>query len=507
MLTRLLSSSKAALDLTSVMVGVIVIGLIGGVIATTLFVVVPWAQDNAAKASLQAIATAQSTYAGFQASEQSGTGSITNITPTVDVRTELEGIYTDYDTLVAEGLLASGTDTPLCSEAEDRASHWTASVISASGRSFYLTDTLKDPVEVADGQVTCFGLWEAPSKEYVTPPAPTTMTLNCDIDTEALLPFQNFTGSYAWSDGELGRVTASTLPAKTLTAGTRYTITLYGTFNRMGYLDVPTQNCITSMDAWNPEAGVTNLTGAFRNATKLTSVAEPPTTVTNMSYMFYGATSFNQNISTWDVSNVTNMRSTFAFASNFNQPLNDWNTSNVTITREMFYQASVFNQPLDAWDVSKVTNMQLMFRQATLFNQPLNTWNVSNVNNMQYLFYAARNFDQPLNNWDVTKVINMQYMFGGGSTTATTRFNQDITGWNTSAATTMSNMFQFNTSFNQNIANWDVSKVTNMTSMFRGATSFNQNISAWDVTNVTSWGSFRSTGCPLSTANTPAKFR
>ena len=37
----------------------------------------------------------------------------------------------------------------------------------------------------------------------------------------------------------------------------------------------------------------------------------------------------------------------------------------------MFYNASSFNQPLNNWNVSNVTDMDSMFYEATSFNQPL----------------------------------------------------------------------------------------------------------------------------------------
>jgi len=59
MFTKICSSTKGAFDLASVMVGVLVIGIIGGVAAAAIFAVIPWAQDNAAKSSLSAIDEAQ----------------------------------------------------------------------------------------------------------------------------------------------------------------------------------------------------------------------------------------------------------------------------------------------------------------------------------------------------------------------------------------------------------------------------------------------------------------
>ena len=43
--------------------------------------------------------------------------------------------------------------------------------------------------------------------------------------------------------------------------------------------------------------------------------------VTNMAYVFYDASAFNQDLSKWDVSAVTNMRSMFYGASAFKHKL------------------------------------------------------------------------------------------------------------------------------------------------------------------------------------------
>ena len=69
----------------------------------------------------------------------------------------------------------------------------------------------------------------------------------------------------------------------------------------------------------------------------------------------------------------------------------------------MFDGATSFNQPLNNWNVSNVTSMEAMFKNAESFNQPLNNWNVSNVTNMEDMFYDAISFDLPLHapsSWD-----------------------------------------------------------------------------------------------------------
>jgi prepilin-type N-terminal cleavage/methylation domain-containing protein len=219
--------------------------------------------------------------------------------------------------------------------------------------------------------------------------------------------------------------------------------------------------------------------------------------VTNMSRMFHGASSFNQSVSNFDTSKVTNMRRMFRGASSFNQSVSNFDTSKVMHMSGMFDAAPSFNQPISNFDTSNVTDMSEMFRGASSFNQSVSKFNTSNVKSMSYMFDGASSFNQPISNFDTSKVTDMSYMFYGASA-----FNQPVSKFNTSNVTDMSDMFYAAPSFNQSVSNFDTSKVTSMYWMFWGASSFDQDLTGWNVTNVANHKYF-STRSALTAAHLP----
>ena len=293
------------------------------------------------------------------------------------------------------------------------------------------------------------------------------------------------TGAYSvvWGDGQFSEDASDSESHTYATPGT-YTVSITGGLERFR-LDGNSANApkLQSIEQWGGMEWTTMEEAFWGAANMVYNATDAPdlSGVTDMVAMFYDATSFNGDVSSWDVSQVTIMTEMFYDAAAFNQPLNDWNVSQVTGMSSMFSGAAAFNQPLNDWNVSQVTSMFGMFEEATSFNQPLNDWNVSQVTGMGSMFYDAAAFNQPLNDWNVSQVTSMSSMFYDAAA-----FNQPLNDWNVSQVTGMSSMFSGAAAFNQPLNDWNVSQVTSMFGMFEEATSFNQPLNDWNVSQVTS---------------------
>ncbi|MCX6757535.1 MAG: BspA family leucine-rich repeat surface protein [Candidatus Nomurabacteria bacterium] len=395
---------------------------------------------------------------------------------------------------------------------------------------------------------------------------------NSKTITIPVVPVLLYNFSIDWGDGNIETLNNLDIVnngfSHTYLAGGTYAVSISGTFPRIYFNDGVDTDAkkIISIDQWganiwssmeNAFSGCSNLVIAASDDPDLSSVTDMSymfldasavnakinsswntSNVTDMSGLFSGATSFDQNISGWDMRNVITTTQMFKNATSFNQDLSLWDVSSVTKMASMFEGATSFNNgglPLEwaddtanvnnmslmfagttafdadisGWKVSSVTTFSNMFSYATIFNQPLNTWNINNAENvsMRAMFYHASSFNQDLSSWNTSLVSDMSSMFAGAS-----YFNKNISSWDVSSVLEMNSMFSdannfdnkgnalswdantlhvanmanmfYHTSFNQDITNWDTSAVTNMSHMFDGDVSFNQDIGGWDVGNV-----------------------
>ena len=91
--------------------------------------------------------------------------------------------------------------------------------------------------------------------------------------------------------------------------------------------------------------------------------------------MFQQASSFNGDISSWQLSNtpgqeLTSLAYLFQY-SGFNRDINDWDVSRIKSFRKMFQSATQFNQPLRSWDLTSAETIHATFDGATRCVCPL----------------------------------------------------------------------------------------------------------------------------------------
>jgi surface protein len=162
----------------------------------------------------------------------------------------------------------------------------------------------------------------------------TKITFKCDVTTSGNFPIDTgLIGTETWSDGANTFLPGhSFTPTRTLQAGVTYTGTFEGVYYNLKTSSSRFDKCIRSLDHWGEATTARSGYNAFSGAVNLTNVPDSiPSTVTNTSYMFKGATNFNDSdVSNWNVSKVTDMGYMFNGASKFNQNLSNWNVSKVT---------------------------------------------------------------------------------------------------------------------------------------------------------------------------------
>lgn len=204
--------------------------------------------------------------------------------------------------------------------------------------------------------------------------------------------------------------------------------------------------------------------------------------------MFLRCTSFNQNLAAWRLTKcidasqmisgrLVNVDNVDPLLMAFTSDVSAWGvTSAATNLAEMFMGCTSFNSNLSAWDVQNVTNFHQMFAYCLSFNGSLLTWNTAKGQFMAGMFLNNVNFNQPLSHFVTTALTDTRRMFSGAWT-----FDQNIGSWNMEKVTEAWEMFTGASLFNGAIGGWRFPLCTNMDRMFKDAFTFNRDCSTWCV--------------------------
>ena len=228
-----------------------------------------------------------------------------------------------------------------------------------------------------------------------------------------------------WGDGNTTIGVLAPFDHTYATAG-NYTIHITGDLTRFHLNGAADASKLVSLDQWGT-ASWTTMENAFSGAQNMAyNATDSPNlaSVTDMYRMFDSASSFNGDISRWDVSLVTDMSRMFDSASSFNGDISSWDVSSVDNMSNMFFSAFDFNGDISRWNVSSVTSMSSMFFFASSFNGDVSSWDVSSVDDMSNMFAGAFLFDQNLGNWYVVPV-DTTYATSEGTLNVTTISTQN----------------------------------------------------------------------------------
>jgi Mycoplasma protein of unknown function, DUF285 len=168
---------------------------------------------------------------------------------------------------------------------------------------------------------------------------------------------------------------------------------------------------------------------------------------------------------------LDNRANTF-LAQTYGWPIGTWCVSQVKSFHAIFsaYRnsaASTFNEDLSNWDVSNATSTQNMF-EGSAIDQDFSAWNTSAIKSMNSMFSHTPAFEgKGLSKWDTSSVIDMSFMFSNAVS-----LREDISAWNVSHVKSTWGMFQFASSFNHDLSPWTLRALVSMDLMFKSATSF-----------------------------------
>ena len=237
--------------------------------------------------------------------------------------------------------------------------------------------------------------------------------------TRVVLPLRGVVDAMVdWGDGSAVHVLGADDVAHAYAEDGVFVVRIAGSVTRYGVDAGPYAGveALVGVSSWGA-LGLSSLSGAFWGASNLVAVpASLPAGVVDASFMFAGASSFDQALGGWDVSGVVSMESMFAGARRFDQALGTWDVAGVFDMRAMFMGAASFvGEGVDAWDVSSVADMSEMFVGALSFVGNIDAWDVSSVSDMGAMFFDAASFDRDLSGWCVALIVEEPLDFAEGA--------------------------------------------------------------------------------------------
>lgn len=140
--------------------------------------------------------------------------------------------------------------------------------------------------------------------------------------------------------------------------------------------------------------------------------------------IFAGASLFNQPI-IFDGSVCVDWSASFQ-STTFNKPLTNAVSSVCTKTSSMF-QLAKWDQDVSSWDMSNVSNTSFMFDRDNVFTGTgITTWDMSSAANRQWMFVNNSSMEENISVWDWTQTTNLFNFMGGKNPSNFSTLNADL---------------------------------------------------------------------------------
>lgn len=271
-------------------------------------------------------------------------------------------------------------------------------------------------------------------------------------------------------------------------------ISTYGMFNRAAVFNQP-----ITMDV----SGVTNARRMFRRANifnqNLSSLSFADGV--NLKEAFFDADAFNNGDPgnngaeplLWDDFLIGNLSRAFSKASSFNQDISSFQMGQCTNLSETFARTPVFNLGEQPGEPKTTDGQPLAADRSNLFSWDWDTSNVTRWAGQRGIFNRAGAFNQDIRTWDFSAgTLNFQRAFSNAST-----FNLGLPageehpgGWTIDASGMTGDwrwpgvgIFAFCTNFNQDISGWILPQDVLLAETFRGCSNFDQDLGDWDISD------------------------